>query len=308
MPPRESGNRPPTICSGRPLAQGDAGDARASDLWYALGKAHADLGEDREAAAFREALRPRPPQQPRPGDHEEPADWHRAIARQNKVQAESHGELAFALQRQGQAAEGLKALREGHAIGSRTPGWPYPSAEWLKRAERLAGLEKHLPAILKGGQKPASPEKALELSALCQARGHPVTAARLAADALQSKPPLGDDVAYRRRFLAACAAAQAGCGSGQESTKLRDVERTRWRGQARTWLKADLAVWSRRLEKASAKERGEIASILQRGQLDPALAGVRDEASLEKLPNDLRDAWRELWREVDKLRRTALAS
>jgi hypothetical protein len=204
--------------------------------------------------------------------------------------------------------EGLKSLRAGLQLVSQTPGWPYPSKDWLNRAEYLAALEKNLPAIVKGEKKPGSPEEALEMSALCQARGYPVTAARLADDALKSKPPLGDDMGYRRRLLAACAAAQAGSGNGEESAKLNDAERSRWRGQALGWLRADLAVWSRWLEKASAKERGEIASILQRWQHDPALAGVRDEAALEKLPSEVREAWRKLWQEVDKLRRKALGS
>jgi tetratricopeptide (TPR) repeat protein len=278
-----------------------------SALWYALGKAHADLGQDRKAtASFREAIT-RPPQLP-PGGPISPADWHRSAARQNKLQGEAHCELAFALQRQGQMEEGLKSLREGHQLGSPTPGWPYPSGEWLKRAEYLATLEKKLPAILKGELKPGSPEEALEMSALCRARGHPVTAARLADDALKSKPPLGDDMGNRRRFLAACAAAQAASGIGEESAKLKDEEQERWRGQALTWLNADLAVWSHRLETASAKERGEIASILQRWQHDPSLASVRDEAALEKMPNEVREAWRKLWQEVEALRRKALRS
>jgi tetratricopeptide (TPR) repeat protein len=258
-------------------------------LWFSLGKACAELGDDGAAAdAFREVLR-------------------RPAARQSKVFAEAHCELAFALQRQGKPAEGLNILRSGVDVGSKMPGWNYPSDQWLKRAESLAALEKKLPAILKG-EKPASPEEALELSALCQARGHPVTAARLTDDALRSKPPLGDDPASRRRYRAACAAAQAGCGKDGESAKLTDTERARWRGQARTWLEADLTFWSRRLEKASAKERGEIASNMQRWQHDPSLAGERDEAALEKLPTEQREGWRRLWREVEKLRRKALGS
>ena len=71
-------------------------------------------------------------------------------------------------------------------------------------------------------------------------------------------------------------------------------------------MKADLAAWTRRLEKASAKERGDFSSLLQRWQYDPALAAVRDEAALEKMPNEVRAAWRQLWQEVDGLRRQAL--
>jgi hypothetical protein len=38
------------------------------------------------------------------------------------------------------------------------------------------------------------------------------------------------------------------------------------------------------------------------------LAGVRDEAALEKTPNEVREAWRKLWQEVEALRRKALRS
>jgi GGDEF domain-containing protein len=36
-------------------------------------------------------------------------------------------------------------------------------------------------------------------------------------------------------------------------------------------------------------------------QGDPDLAGVRDDAALERLPEEVRQAWRELWAEVGEL-------
>jgi hypothetical protein len=181
--------------------------------------------------------------------------------------------LAFALQRLGQPAEALKSLRDGDQLGSQVPGWPYPSAEWVKRGEVMATLLKKLPAIVKGEKKPAA----------------------------WRRPGVAPSFSGRL-----CGGSQAGCDTGEESAKLSDAERARWRGQTLTWLKADLAAWTRRLEKASAKERGEIASLLQRWQYDPALTGVRDEAALEKMPNEVRETWRQLWQEVDGLRRQAL--
>jgi serine/threonine-protein kinase len=55
--------------------------------------------------------------------------------------AEAHCNLGHALGRQGRFAESLAALRRGHELGSKRPGWPYPSAGWVRRAQQLAGLD-----------------------------------------------------------------------------------------------------------------------------------------------------------------------
>jgi WD40 repeat protein/tetratricopeptide (TPR) repeat protein len=264
------------------LRQAAQVNPRDSRIWYGLGKVYADLGADGEAAAaFRETLRVRP------------------------TYAEAHCELGFALQRQGKVAEGLESLRRGHDLGSKTPGWPYPSADWVRRAENLVALAKKLPPVLDGKEKPASPEEALELAVLGFWQGHPVGAARLAADALKAKPALGDDLGYDRRSVAACAAAQAGGGRGEEAAGLTDAERARWRSQALAWLRADLALWRRKLADTPAGQREGAASILERWQQSPALSGVRDAAALRDLPAGEQEAWRKLWEDVESLWRKA---
>jgi WD40 repeat protein/tetratricopeptide (TPR) repeat protein len=193
-------------------------------FWFTLATAHADLGEDAgAAAAFREVIRLRP------------------------NDAEAHCLLGLTLQRQGKIAEGLEALRRGHDLGLKIAGWPYPAGEWVKRAEELVALEKKVSAIREGKEKPASPEEALELAVLCHAQGHYASAARLAADTLKDKLSLGEDLRHDYRYLAACAAAQAGCGRGEEAARLTPEERTRWRDQALGWLRADLAAGSQPL-------------------------------------------------------------
>jgi tetratricopeptide (TPR) repeat protein len=58
--------------------------------------------------------------------------------------AEAHCNLGHALRGQGHYQEALAAFRRGHELGSRIPGWRYPSARWVKECEALAAAaEKH---------------------------------------------------------------------------------------------------------------------------------------------------------------------
>jgi serine/threonine protein kinase/Tfp pilus assembly protein PilF len=68
------------------------------------------------------------------------ASYQKAIALDPKY-AECHCTLGEALARQGRFAESLEAYQRGHELGTKQPGWRYPSAEWVRDAERLAALE-----------------------------------------------------------------------------------------------------------------------------------------------------------------------
>ena len=46
------------------------------------------------------------------------------------------------------------AYRKGHELGSKRPDWPYPSAEWVRQAERAVALEARLPAVIRGDDRP----------------------------------------------------------------------------------------------------------------------------------------------------------
>jgi serine/threonine-protein kinase len=54
--------------------------------------------------------------------------------------AEAHCNLGQILQKKGQFTEALTHLRRGHELGTNQPGWRYPSAEWVREAERLVRL------------------------------------------------------------------------------------------------------------------------------------------------------------------------
>ena len=62
----------------------------------------------------------------------------REVIRRRPDLAEAHCNLGQALREQGHYQEALAALRRGHELGSRTPGWQYPSAQWVKECEALA--------------------------------------------------------------------------------------------------------------------------------------------------------------------------
>src|SRR5262249_13704955 len=64
--------------------------------------------------------------------------------------AEAHINLGAVLQQEGQFAKALEELRRGDALGRRRPGWPFPSAEWVRQCERLAELDGRRAGLLRG--------------------------------------------------------------------------------------------------------------------------------------------------------------
>jgi hypothetical protein len=78
-----------------------------------------------------------------------------------------------------------------------------------------------------------------------------------------------------------------------------DAARAALRRQALDWLKADLAAWR------GHGDESRRARALRSWRSDPALACVRDEEGLAKLPPAERAAWGEFWAEVEGLLKSA---
>jgi serine/threonine-protein kinase len=228
------------------------------------------------------------------------AEYREAI-RLRPDYAEAHCNLGLVLRSRGEYAAALDALRTGHALGSKRPGWPCPSAEWVREAERLAALADRLPAILRGDDRPADNAERLALAQICYDTKRPAAAVRFWAEALAADPKLGDDRRAGHLYNAACAAALAGSGQGADDPKPDDTARARLRGQALDWLEAELAAWARVLDAGDPQARSVVAQDLRHWQADPDLAGVRDRDALAKLPADERRAWAALWKDVDAL-------
>jgi serine/threonine protein kinase/tetratricopeptide (TPR) repeat protein len=237
--------------------------------------------------------------------------WDEAIAeyreaiRLHKDYPETHCNLGNALMSKGEFREAVEELRLGHQLGSRNPRWPYPSAQWLRKAERLADLDARLPDLLKGQERPKDAAECLVLAELCwQHKGLFAAAARWYGEAFAAEPKLADDPHTLRRYNAACTAIKAACGEGKDAAAFDDQERARLRRQALAWLQADLAGWCRLLEENPDQARAGVQGAMQWRQQDTDLAGVRS-AALAKLPEGERQPWQQLWQDIDDLLKRA---
>jgi tetratricopeptide (TPR) repeat protein len=230
----------------------------------------------------------------------------REVIRLRKDDAAVHCNLGQALQQQGRFTEALAALRRGHELGSRQPNWPYPSAQWVRQAEQLVALDTKLSRVLQGEAQPADPSECLGLALLCRMHKKRFTAAaRFYGAAFAMQPKLAEDMQEGHRYNAACVAALAGSGQGEDAAKLDGAERSRLRQQALGWLRADLEASGKLLEKERDKSRPRVIEQLRHWLANPDLAGVHSEEALAKLPEAERAVWQKFWASVADMRARA---
>jgi tetratricopeptide (TPR) repeat protein len=217
--------------------------------------------------------------------------------------AEAHNNFGHALMAQGRFQQAADEFRLGHRLGSKHPGKPDPSAQWLRDAEWLAQLDPRLPKILKGKEQPADAEERIRLASLCQLPCKQLNAAavRFYVEAFAAERKLAEDLGTQHRYDAACAAALAGCGRGKDASDLPDKVRWGLRRRALTWLRADLAAYRRLLETDTGKFGPMVRERVQHWQQDSDFAGVRDPQALAKLPDAEQQDWQKLWADVKEL-------
>jgi serine/threonine-protein kinase len=280
---------------------------------------HSNLGRDLSAqgrlaeavAAFREAVRLEPDFVEahaamgailaNHGKRDEAIAELRTAIRLEPKDALAHFNLGTVLRSQGDYVGALAMLRRAHELGSKQPGWSYPSAQWVANAEHMVALAPRLTALLKGDDHPKDVAERLALAQMCYETQRDAAAARFWAEALAADPMLADDRQALLRYNAACAAALAGTGHGSDDPKPNDGDRTKLRDKALDWLKAERAAWEKVLDSADANARSAVFESLRHWQADPDLADVRDPNALHKLPESERTAWRVLWADVDRL-------
>jgi serine/threonine-protein kinase len=230
----------------------------------------------------------------------EAVDCFRRATRLDPNYPEAHGNLGHALRQQGRFADALAALERGHQLGSRFAGGRGPSADQVRDCRRLVEQEARLPAVLAGTDRPADTADRLGFIRVCVLTRRFAAAARLSAEAFASQPRLAEDLRAGHRYNAACYAARAGGGQGEDTPALAPADRLRWRRQALTWLRDDLTAWERRL--AADRSAGpSVAQKLRRWQGDSDLAGLRDPSALARLAADERGACERLWADVAAL-------
>jgi serine/threonine protein kinase/tetratricopeptide (TPR) repeat protein len=234
----------------------------------------------------------------------------------------AHADLGLALLRQGKYAEAEAEYRESLRLSADQPSAPVVHtclASTLSPQGKYAEAEAQCREALRLG--PGYPTAQAALGNALLGQGNAAAAARFYAQAFAVWPWLADHQLMRYCYNAACAAALAGCGQGRDAAELDEAERAGLRGQALICLRSDLAAWSRLLETQPAEARAsvqrtlklDVAMIdlrvacphvqetLRRWQQDASFAGVRGNA-LANLPEAERQAWQQLWANVEALR------
>jgi tetratricopeptide (TPR) repeat protein len=282
-----------------------------------LGAALHDKGRPDEAiAAFREAIRIKPDYSMahynlgnalrEKGMLDEAIAEYREAIRIKKGYVDAHCNVGLALEQQGEFRAGLEELRRGHELGSKRPGWRYPSAQWVRQCERLVALDEKLPGFIDGKSTPASAAERIELAQLCQHyRKQYAAAARFYAEAFAAESKLAEDLGAAHRYNAACVAALAGCGEGKDADKLSEKEKTQLRGRALGWLRADLLLRGKQLASGNRADVGDVQVKMRWWLGDADFAGLRGPEALAKLPEAERQPWQKLWDDVAALLKRA---
>src|SRR5262249_51162759 len=144
-------------------------------------------------------------------------------------------------------------------------------------------------------------KKRLTLSQVASDHKQFALATRILAEALASDPMLGESRRTQLRYKAARAAALAAAGQAVDEPPLDEAAKTKLRGQALDWLKAELTAWSKLFDSGPPQDRASVVAKLSDWQHDTALAGIRDAAALAKLPPDEQREWQALWARVPEL-------
>jgi tetratricopeptide (TPR) repeat protein len=212
--------------------------------------------------------------------------------------------LAMALHRSGK----VEAARKTLAAAILSHDWTAAKVEdqdgWIfhvLRREAESLILPDLPAFLEGKHQPRDNDERLALLGVCQFTNRHDLMAYLYAEAFATDSRLTDDLRAGHRYKAAREASLTGCGGDEDSARLAEPERRRWREQARQWLRADLANWAKVLDDNPTTAPSVIQATLTAWRSDPDLTGLRDPAELNKRPTDEGKDCLSLWDEVAAL-------
>jgi serine/threonine-protein kinase len=172
----------------------------------------------------------------------------------------------------------------------------------LDLCDALQSVAADLPAMLTGKKRPAKASTQLALAEWClRHKRLTATAADLYGAALTAEPDRADDLEVGNRFHAASAAALAGCGLGDDATKLDDRRRAVLRQQALDWLTVEYKAWARRHRRGKPGDRTTAATAVRAWQQNKDLAGIRAEQALARFPLEEQRAWQTFWADVAAL-------
>jgi Flp pilus assembly protein TadD len=228
------------------------------------------------------------------------AEFHKALELEPKC-APAHTNLGLALLDKGRLEEAIVQCKKALELDPKLA----PARGILARWEPAAALLSKLPAFLQGEFQPRDNAQRLHLAQLCEYKKYHRAAAQLYADAFAAESKLADDLNAQHRYNAACCAALAAAGQGEDAAKLDSKERARWLKQALDWLRADLTAYGKLLDGGKPQVRTLVQQRLQHWQHDADLSGLRDKDAVAQLPADERQACERLWADVAALSKKA---
>jgi serine/threonine-protein kinase len=220
-------------------------------------------------------------------------DHFREAVRLDAKSAGTHIDLGNALRRKGRLVEAIDHLQEAVRLDPKSPVPHTNLGAALVQKGRLDEAMNHYEQAVRLDAKlvPAHFNLGLVLrdkGRLDEAIGH-----------FQEVVGLDPNLAVARRWLftcrydAACAAVRAATGDGARQPRLDEAERVGLRRRALDWLRANIELTTELFKGGNAVDWS-----LSAWQTDPALAGVRDQDALAKLPNAEREQWQRLWADV----------
>jgi Flp pilus assembly protein TadD len=229
--------------------------------------------------------------------------------------------LASVLGQRGDFAGSLAEYRKLRDQASKELGSSNRWHQAVELAERKANLADRLLAILKGADQTRDNAERLDFARMCRDTMRYAAAARLWAEALETDSGLGQDREAQYFYQGARSAALAAAGRGKDDPLPHDDEKTRLRGQALVWLKAELAVWAKVIDSdphrtdlaawekvfgaGSKSARAAAFYTLREWRRNSDLSSVREPEALAKLTESERKQWQALWAGVDELRKRA---
>jgi Tfp pilus assembly protein PilF len=214
---------------------------------------------------------------------------------------ESHCNLGLCYQRKGQIDLAVLHLERGHSLGSSRSDWRYPSAQWLKEAKELAALNKKLADVVQGTFVPREPKHYGALALLCQARGEDATAFLLQ----QKRRQLASDGRWPlnvQTTLERCESLlRAGLARSRDAVLLSDKQRQQARQEAYGLLQEGLSLMEKALKQGTPAQQRDASRWLRAYRRSAVLAQMREEQELARLPKTERQAWQQIWKQLEAL-------
>ncbi len=308
---RGSGQGDKTIPELQEFVRRTPGDTAAH---FALGGALESRGRLPEAiAAYRESMRIRPEAYvsyliglalEKNSEFEAAVAAHRDAV---KLDGEHVGDAIFVLANQlrrlGRYDEATQTLRHAAELarGEGRPDKVQEAENAIRSTAAEKALDERLPGLLSGAERPKDAGDLLKLIFHFHDRRQWAAGARFCEGAFRADPKLADDPELVNRYNAACYAARSGCGDAGDTPPPDAAEKTRLRGLALGWLRANLDIWRARLKDATPERSAVVFRRLEEWLNDSDLAGVRLPDALEKLPGPEREQWRGFWADVQAL-------